>query len=97
MRARINNIPPEQEASWGAVLAVLRFDNRVGWKMHWAVERPAQGKPFTVIDVEVPGEDIDALRAELGEAVDIVNDIAEKDPLKSMVRADIGLSEVFLQ
>jgi hypothetical protein len=97
MRARINDIPPEQEASWGAVLAVLRFDNRVGWKMHWTVERPAVGKPFTVIDVEVPGEDVDALRAELGEAVDIVNDIVEKDPLKSMVRADIGLSEVFLQ
>ena len=97
MRARINNIPPEQEASWGAVLAVLRFDNRVGWKMHWTVEQPVEGKPFTVIDVEVPGADVDALRAELGEAVDIVNGIVERDPLKSMVRADIGLSEIFLE
>ena len=78
------------------MLAVLRFDNRVGWKMHWVVEHPVEGKPFTVIDVEVPGEDIDALRAELGEAVDIVNDIAGRDPLRSMVRADIGLSELFL-
>jgi hypothetical protein len=97
MRARINDIPAEQEATWGAVLAVLRFDNRTGWKMHWTVEHPAEGKPFTVIDVEVPGEDVDGLRAEIGEAVDIVNAIVERDPLKSMVRADIGLSEVFVE
>ena len=97
MRARINDIPPEQEASWGAVLAVLRFGNRDGWKMHWAAERPADGKPFTYVDVEVPGQDVDALRAEISEAVDVVNDIAARDPLKSMVPADIGLTEVFVQ
>jgi len=97
MRARINDIPAEQEASWGAVMAVLRFDNRTDWKMHWTAEHPSAGKPFSVIDLEVPGEDIDALRAELEEAVDIVNEIVARDPLKTMVRADIGLSEVYLK
>jgi hypothetical protein len=97
MRARINDIPAEQEASWGAVLAVLRFDNRTGWKMHWTAEHPTDGKPFTVIDVEVPGQDVDALRAEITEAVDIVNGIAGRDPLKAMVPADIGLTEVYIQ
>jgi hypothetical protein len=97
MRARINNIPAEQEASWGAVVAVLRFDNRTDWKMHWTAEHPSTGKPFSVIDLEVPGEDIDALRAELQEAVDIVNEIVARDPMKTMVRADIGLSEVYLK
>jgi hypothetical protein len=97
MRARINDIPPEQEASWGAVLAVLRFDNRPGWKMHWTAHRPRDGKPFSVVDVEVPGEDVDAMRAEITEAVDIVNDIAKRDPLNTMVQADIGLIEVYVQ
>lgn len=97
MRARINDIPPEQEASWGAVMAVLRFDNRHEWKMHWTAYHAPAGKQFSVIDVEVPDEDIDALRAELEEAVDIVNEIVARDPLKTMVRADIGLSEVYLK
>ena len=78
-------------------MAVLRFDNRTGWKMHWTAEHPAEGKPFTVIDVEMPGQDVDALRAEIGEAVDIVNGIAARDPLKAMVPADIGLTEVFVE
>lgn len=78
-------------------MAVLRFDNRPNWKMHWTAEHPRAGKPFSVIDVEVPGEDIDALRAELEEAVDIVNEIVARDPMRTMVRADIGLSEVYLK
>jgi hypothetical protein len=97
VRARIADIPPEQEASWGAVAAVLRFDNRPSWKMHWNAHRPPTGKPFSVIDIEVPGEDVDALRAEITEAVDIVNDIVERDPLNEMVPADIGLTEVYLK
>jgi len=97
MRARIADIPAEQEPTWGAVIAVLRFDNRSGWKMHWNAHHPQSGNPFSVVDIEVPGEDIDALRAEIGEAVDIVNDIVARDPLKTMVRADIGLTEVYLK
>ena len=97
MRARIADIPAEQEASWGAVLAVLRFENRPQYRMHWTAHRPPAGAPFSVVDVEVPGEDVDALRAEITEAVDIVNAIATRDPLNIMVRADIGLAEVFIK
>jgi hypothetical protein len=97
VRARIKDIPPEQEASWGAVVAVLRFDNRDHTTWHWTAHNPPAGRPYSVIEIELPGEDIDALRAEIGEAVDLVNDIVERDPLKSMVRIDAGLSEVYLQ
>lgn len=96
MRARIADIPAEQEATWGAVIAVLRFDNRAGWKMHWNAHNPHEGKPFSIIDIEVPGEDVDGLRAEIEEAVDLVNEIVERDPLKTMVRADVGLAEVLV-
>jgi hypothetical protein len=96
MRARIADIPPAQEPTWGAVIAVLRFDNRAAWKMHWTAQHPQAGTPFSVIDIEVPGEDVDALRAEIEEAVDLVNDIVERDPLKTMVRADVGLAEVLV-
>jgi hypothetical protein len=96
MRARIADIPAEQEPTWGAVVAVLRFDNRVGWKMHWNAHHPQAGKPFSIIDIEVPGEDVEGLRAEIEEAVDLVNEIVERDPLKTMVRADVGLAEVLV-
>jgi hypothetical protein len=96
MRARIADIPHEQQPTWGAVIAVLRFDNRAGWKMHWTAHQPEAGEQFSVIDIEVPGEDVDGLRAEIEEAVDLVNDIVERDPLKTMVRADVGLAEVLV-
>ena len=96
MRARIADIPPAQEPTWGAVLAVLRFDNRPAWRMHWTAHRPREGSPFSVVDIEVPGQDVDALRAEITEAVDLVNDIVDRDPLKTMVRADVGLAEVLI-
>lgn len=96
MRARIADIPAEQEATWGAVIAVLRFDNRTGWQMHWNAHHPQEGKPFSIIDIEVPGEDVNGLRAEIEEAVELVNEIAARDPLKSMVRADVGLAEVLV-
>ena len=96
MRARIKDIPPEQEASWGAVLAVLRFDNRPDWNMHWTAHTPKEGDRFSTVDIHVPGEDVDALRAEIAEAVDLVNDIADRDPLNMMVRADVGLAEVLV-
>ena len=97
MRARINDIPADQEATWGAVIAVLRFDNRQHSSWRWKSYHAPAGKPFSVIDIEVPGEDIDALRAELEEAVEMVNAVADRDPMKVMVRADIGLSEVYLK
>lgn len=94
---RIVDIPPEQEASWGAVLAVLRYDNRPASKFHWTAQRPPDGKPFSLLEMELPGHDVDAVRAELTEAVDLVNEIVERDPLKQMGRADIGLSEVLIE
>ncbi len=96
MRIRIADIPADQGASWGAVLAVLRFDNRSGWKMHWTAHQPKDGEQFSIVDIELPGEDVDAARAELGEAVEIVNGIARQDPLKRMAPADIGLAEVLV-
>lgn len=97
MRARIADIPPKQEATWGAVLAVLRVENRPDpWRMHWVSHKPVAGEPFSVIDIEVPGEDVEALRAEIDEAVDLVNEIVDRDPLKLMVRADPGLAEVLV-
>lgn len=65
--------------------------------MHWTAEHPKEGRPFSVIDLEVPGEEVDALRAEITEAVDLVNDVVGRDPLKSLVRADIGLVEVLIK
>lgn len=97
VRARINDIPAAEAPTWAAVLALLRFDNREHTTWHWTAERPSAGEPFSVIDIEVPGEDIDALRAELEEAVNLVNEIVERDPTKTMRRADIGLSEVYLK
>lgn len=76
---------------------MLRFDNRPNWKMHWNAHQPPTGKPFSVIDVEVPGEDVDALRTEITEAVDLVNEIVDRDPLETMVPAHIGLAEVFIE
>lgn len=96
MRAKIADIPPEQEATWGAVLAVLRFDNRQDTKVHWTAYRAPAGQPFSVIELELPGHDIDALRAEVTEAVDLVNDIVERDPMKTMVRIDADLAELFI-
>lgn len=97
MRARIADIPSEQVPSWAAVVAVLKAGNRPDFKMRWEALRPREGKPFSDIDIEVAGEDVDALRAEIAEAVDLVNDIVGREPMKTMARADIGLTEVLIQ
>jgi len=44
----------------------------------------------------MPGEDVAALRAEIEEIVVMVNQIADRDPLKVMARADPGLVEVLV-
>jgi hypothetical protein len=96
MLARIVDIPPAQEASWGAVLAVLRFEHRDDMKFHWRAERPRVGDPFSFVEVDVPGEEVEALRAEIEEVVDMVNEIADRDPLHAMAHADPGLVEVLV-
>ena len=97
MRARIADIPAEQAPSWVAVMALLRFENRADSKMHWTAEHPKDGNDFSVIDIEVPGEDVDGMRAEIEEAVGTVNDVIARDPTKSMTPADAGLAEVYLK
>ena len=97
MRAKIADIPAEQEASWGAVVALLRFNNRPDAKMHWSAYRPREGDPFSVLELDLPGQDIDALRAEIVEAVDLVNDIVARDPLQVMTPVDAGLAEVYIK
>ena len=96
MLARILDIPPAQEASWGAVLAVLRYEHRDDMKLRWRAERPREGDPFSFVEVDVPGDEVDALRAEIVEVVGMVNEIADRDPLKTMAHADVGLVEVLV-
>jgi hypothetical protein len=64
---------------------------------HWTAHRPRDTRPFSVVDVEVPGQDVDALRAEITGALDLVNDIVDRDPPQAMTRADVGLADVFFK
>jgi hypothetical protein len=96
MIARILDIPPAQEATWGAVLAMLQYEYRDDMKFHWRAEHPKAGDPFSFVEIEVPGEDVDALRAQIDEVVDMVNGVVDRDPLNAMVRADPGLVEVLV-
>jgi hypothetical protein len=96
MIARIKDIPNEQEATWGAVLAVLQFDHRDSFKFHWRADQAPVGAKYAFVEIEVPGEDVEGLRAEIDEVVDMVNGIADRDPLKTMTRADPGLVEVLV-
>lgn len=96
MLARILDIPPAQETTWGAVLAVLQFEHRDDMKFHWRAERPRDGAPFSFVEIELPGEDVAGLRAEIDEVVGMVNRIVDRDPLDAMTRADPGLVEVLV-
>jgi hypothetical protein len=80
----------------GSRVSVLQYEHRDDMKFNWRAERPREGAPFSFVEIELPGEDVDALRAEVGEVVDIVNDIVARDPLNAMVRADPGLVEVLV-
>src|SRR5207247_8599363 len=73
MRARIADIPSEQVPAWAAVVAVVKAGNRPEFKMHWEAHRPREGNPFSDIEIEVHGDDVDALRAEIAEEVELVN------------------------
>lgn len=95
MRARINDIPAAEDATWGAVLAALLRTNPRDFTYHWtALGSGDDGQ--SVIDIKTSGEDVDALRAEIEETVDLVNEVARRDPLKKMVEVDIGLVEVLV-
>jgi len=96
MLARIGDIPAAQEATWAAVLAVLRYEHRDDMKFHWRAEHPKGGKPFSFVEIELPGEDVDGLRAQIDEVVGMVNQIVDRDPLHATTRADQGLVEVLV-
>ena len=96
MRARINQIPAEEEATWGAVLATLLWTHPKDMESHWTAYRKDEPDAFSVIDLKTPGEDVAELRAEIDAVVDLVNRIVERDPLGKMVRADPGYVEVLV-
>ena len=96
MRARIEQIPAAQEATWGAVFAALMLTHPKDWHFHWTGYR--QGKPdaYSLIEIEAPGEDVAGLRAEIDEVIGIVNTAAKRDPLNQMVGIDNGHVEVLV-
>ena len=77
-------------------MAVLQYDHRDDWKVSWRAHRRPEGD-YTVVQIEAKGEEeVDSMRAEIVEAVQMVNDVASRDPLSLMVRADEGLVEVLV-
>jgi hypothetical protein len=96
MRARINQIPAEEEATWGAVLATLLRTHPKELEWHWTGYRKNEPDAFSVIDIKSPGEDVDELRAEIDAVVDLVNRVVDRDPLDKMVRVDPGHAEVLV-
>lgn len=96
MRARINQISPEEEATWGAVLAALLRTHPKDMESHWTGYRKSEPDAFSVIDLKVPGEDVDEFRAEIDAVIDLVNLVVDRDPLDRMVRVDPGHVEVLV-
>jgi hypothetical protein len=96
MRARINQIPVQEEATWGAVLATLLRTHPKDIESHWTAYRKGEPDAYSVIDLKVPGEDVDEFRAEIDAVVDLVNGVVDRDPLDRMVRADPGHVEVLV-
>jgi hypothetical protein len=90
MRATIGDIPAVQEATWGAVFATLLRTHRDDWQFHWTGHRQAEPDAYSVIDIEAPGEDVAALRAEIEAVVGVVNEAVRRDPLMKMVPIDPG-------
>jgi hypothetical protein len=95
MQARISDIPVKEDATWGAVFALLMQDHRNDWRFHWR-EQGERKDSLSLIVIEAPGEDVGALRAEIEEAVGLVNEVVRRDPLKQMVEIDDGHVEVLV-
>jgi hypothetical protein len=96
MRARISEIPPTEEATWGAVLAILVRTHPEELKYHWTANRDGKPGSYSMLDLTEPGEDVEWMRAEISRAVDIVNEVARRDPLDKMEPVDIGHVEVLV-
>lgn len=96
MRAKISQIPVAEDATWGAVYAALLLDHRKDWHFHWTGYRTGEPDAYSSIEIQAPGEDVDGMRAEIAEVVDVVNTAARRDPLNKMVAIDIGHVEVLV-
>lgn len=96
MRARVNEIPPREQATWGAVLATLLRTHPHEMTYHWTANGKGEEGSYSVIDITTPGEDVAELRAEIEAVVDLVNSIVKRDPLNKMVAVDAGLVEVLV-
>jgi hypothetical protein len=96
MRARINEIPPAQEATWGAVLTTLLRTHPKEIEYHWMAHHKGEPGAYSVIDITEPGEDVEWLRAEIAAVVDLVNNVVRRDPLGKLVPIDVGLVEVLV-
>jgi len=91
MRATVGDIPADEDATWGAAYAALLRTHRDDWKFEWTGHRRGEPAAYSVLNIEAPGEDVAALRAEIEAVVAVVNEVVERDPLKRMVPIDAGL------
>ena len=96
MRARIEQIPAAEEATWGAVFAALSLTHRIGWQLHWTGYRRGEPDEHSFIEIEAEGEDVEGMRAEIVAVVDLVNAVVKRDPLDKMVPIDSGRVEVLV-
>jgi hypothetical protein len=96
VRARIEQIPAGEDATWGAVLAALSWIHRTDWHYHWTGYRRGEPDAYSFIEIEAPGEDLDGMRAEIVAIVDHINAVVKRDPLNKMVPIDSGLVEVLV-
>jgi hypothetical protein len=96
VRARIEQIPADEDATWGAVFAALSLTHRTDWHFHWTGYRDREPDAYSVIEIQAPGEDVDGMRAEIVAVVDLVNAVVKRDPLNKMVPIDVGLVEVLV-
>jgi len=97
VRARIEQIPAKEDATWGAVFALLSHTHRKDWQFHWTGYRRGEPDAYSFIEIEAPGdEEVDAARAEIVAAVNHVNAVVKRDPLDKMVPIDVGLVEVLV-
>jgi hypothetical protein len=96
VRARIEQVPADQEATWGAVFASLSLTHKTDWHFHWTGYRRGQPDEYSFIEIEAPDEEVDAMRAEIVAVVDHVNAVVKRDPLTKMVAIDAGRVEVLV-
>jgi hypothetical protein len=96
MQARIEQIPADEDATWGAVFSDLSRTHRTDWNFHWTGYRKGEPDAYSFIEIEAPGEDVDGMRAEIVAVVDHVNRVVKRDPLNKMVPIDPGRVEVLV-